>query len=61
MRRIWGFRRRSFDKQYMEWLDKRVGKTAANFDEWRKKLKALVGMAKAKDYDGVIADGAGGE
>jgi len=46
-----------FDKQYMEWLDKRVGKTAANFNEWRTKLKALVELDKAKDYDGVLRDG----
>jgi len=42
-----------FDKQYRAWLDKRVGATAANFDQWRKQLKALVGMAK--DDDAVIA------
>ena len=42
-----------FDTQYMAWLDKRVGPTVANFDAWREKLKALVGMAK--DDDAVIA------
>ena len=26
-----------FDKQFMEWLDKDVGKTVANFDVWRMK------------------------
>ena len=44
-----------FDKQYMAWLDKRVGKTAANFDEWREQLKALVAMSEKKDDDAVIA------
>ena len=42
-----------FDKDYMAWLDKKVGATAKNFDTWREQLKALVGMAK--DDDAVIA------
>ena len=46
-----------FDTQYKEWLDKRAGKTAANFNEWRTKLKALVELDKAKDYDGILRDG----
>ena len=46
-----------FDTQYNAWLDKRVGKTAANFNEWRTKLKALVELDKAKDYDGVLREG----
>ena len=29
-----------FDKQFMEWLNKQVGKTVANFDEWVKDLKS---------------------
>jgi tetratricopeptide (TPR) repeat protein len=32
-----------------------VGATVKNFDEWRKQLKALVGMSEKKDDDGVIA------
>src|ERR1035437_6373045 len=44
-----------FDKDYAAWLDKRVGATVKNFDEWRKQLKALVGMSEKKDDDGVIA------
>jgi cellulose synthase operon protein C len=43
-----------FDKQYAAWLDKRVGTTVANFDTWRKQLKALAKLADAKDDDGVI-------
>jgi hypothetical protein len=46
-----------FDAQYMAWLDKRVGKTVANFDEWRKRLKGLVELAKAKDYGAVLKEG----
>jgi Tfp pilus assembly protein PilF len=33
-----------FDTDYAAWLDKKVGPTVKNFDEWRKQLKALVGM-----------------
>jgi cellulose synthase operon protein C len=44
-----------FDKDYAAWLDKRIGTTVANFDEWRTQLKALVGMSEKNDDDGVIA------
>jgi cellulose synthase operon protein C len=44
-----------FDKDYAAWLDKHVGPTVANFDEWRAQLKALVEMVKAKQDDAVIA------
>jgi tetratricopeptide (TPR) repeat protein len=44
-----------FDKDYSAWLDKQVGATVKNFDEWRKQLKALVGMSQKNDDDGVIA------
>jgi len=46
-----------FDRQYMAWLDQRVGKTAANFDAWRAKLKGLVELAKGKSYDAVLTEG----
>ena len=46
-----------FDKQYLKWLNAQYGKEAANFDEWRKSLKALAGIAEAKQYDAVIAMG----
>ncbi len=42
-----------FDKAYIAWLQKHVGKTAADFDAWAKGLKDLAGMAKA-DHDGVV-------
>jgi tetratricopeptide (TPR) repeat protein len=46
-----------FDKAFMEWLYKDVGKTAASFDEWRNQLKELVEAAKAKNWDEVLAKG----
>jgi tetratricopeptide (TPR) repeat protein len=46
-----------FDKQFLDWLDKDVGKTVANFDQWRTKLKDLAGQAKNKNYDEVLKEG----
>src|SRR5580704_13540672 len=46
-----------FDKQFLDWLDKDVGKTVANFDAWRAKLKDLAGQAKNKNYDQVLKEG----
>jgi cellulose synthase operon protein C len=43
-----------FDKQYMAWLDRSVGKTAANVDAWAKVLKSLAGMAKENQNDAVV-------
>jgi tetratricopeptide (TPR) repeat protein len=46
-----------FDKQFLEWLDKDVGKTVANFDQWRTSLKDLAQQAKNKNYDEVLKEG----
>lgn len=46
-----------FDKQYLQWLDKRYGATVANFDEWHKHLKALVEFVNQKQYDKVLVEG----
>jgi tetratricopeptide (TPR) repeat protein len=46
-----------FDKQFLEWLDKDVGKTVANFDNWRTAIKDLVQQAKSKNYDSVLKEG----
>jgi tetratricopeptide (TPR) repeat protein len=46
-----------FDKQFLAWLDGNVGKTAANFDEWRKSLKDLAEAAQAHHNDDVIKEG----
>ena len=46
-----------FDKQFLDWLDKDVGETAANFDKWRAALKDLVEQAKNKNYDAVLKEG----
>jgi tetratricopeptide (TPR) repeat protein len=46
-----------FDKQFLDWLDKDVGKTVANFDKWRTTLKDVVEQAKNKNYDEVLKEG----
>jgi tetratricopeptide (TPR) repeat protein len=46
-----------FDKQYLAWIDKQYGAEAAHFDEWRKKLKALVSAAEKKEYKTVLEQG----
>ena len=46
-----------FDKQFLDWLDKDVGKTVANFDQWRGKVKDLAAQAKSKNYDAVLKEG----
>jgi tetratricopeptide (TPR) repeat protein len=46
-----------FDKQFMAWLMNDVGKTAANFDEWRKGIEQLAQFDKEKNYDEVLKNG----
>jgi cellulose synthase operon protein C len=47
----------AFDRQFLDWLNQDVGKTAANFDEWRKRWKDLLEAAKNDDYDDVLKEG----
>jgi tetratricopeptide (TPR) repeat protein len=46
-----------FDRQFLAWLDKDVGKEAASFDEWRTLLKDVAMHAKNHEYDDVIREG----
>ena len=46
-----------FDKQYLAWINGRYGAEAAQFDQWRERLKALVAAAEQKQYDTVLAQG----
>ena len=57
VRQVLGMEPEEFDKQFMEWLNKDVGATVANFDEWAKDLKALAQAAKEKQYDQVLEQG----
>ena len=46
-----------FDKQYFAWINQKYGKEAAQFDEWRGKLKSLYAAAQQKQYDAVLQQG----
>jgi tetratricopeptide (TPR) repeat protein len=46
-----------FDKQFLDWLNKDVGATVANFDQWRAAIKDLATQAKSKNYDQVLKEG----
>jgi len=46
-----------FDKQFMDWLNKQVGRDVTNFDDWVKELKVLAQDAKDKNYDAVLTQG----
>jgi len=46
-----------FDKQFLEWLEKDTRQTVGNFEAWRKAVKSLVELAKAKNYDEVLKQG----
>jgi tetratricopeptide (TPR) repeat protein len=52
-----GMEPEEFDKQFLEWLDKDVGTTVANFDKWRASVKNLAQQAKNKNYDEVLKEG----
>jgi len=57
IQRSLGISAADFDRQFLAWLDGDIGKTAANFDEWRKALKELAAAAKDHHNDSVIAQG----
>ncbi len=46
-----------FDRQFLAWLDKDVGKEAAGFDEWRTRLKDVAMLARNHQYDDVVKEG----
>ena len=46
-----------FDKQFFAFVEADTKKTVDNFDDWKKRIKQVNEMSKAKDYDGVIKEG----
>jgi cellulose synthase operon protein C len=52
-----GIEPEEFDKQFLAWLDTKVGAQVRNFDEWRKQMKPLAENANRKQWDYVIAEG----
>jgi len=52
-----GMKPEEFDKLFLEWLDKDIGKTVAGFDEWRKRVRSLAELAKAGKHEEVLKEG----
>jgi cellulose synthase operon protein C len=52
-----GLKPEDFDRQFLEWLDKHVGKEAAGFDQWRQGLKEVAELARNHQYDDVDQKG----
>jgi cellulose synthase operon protein C len=46
-----------FDKQYLQWMNDRYGKMAANLDAWQKAMVKLAQASEQKQYDAVIQQG----
>jgi len=46
-----------FDKDFLVWLDKKVGPQVRGFEEWRKLMKDVSQKAALKQYDVVISEG----
>ena len=46
-----------FDKQFFAFVEADTKKTVDNFDDWKKRIKQVNEMSKAKNYDGVIKEG----
>lgn len=46
-----------FDAQFGAWLNGRIGKIAANLDDWRKRMGILAQLAESHRYDKVLQQG----
>jgi Tfp pilus assembly protein PilF len=46
-----------FDKRFFAFVEADTKKTVDNFDDWKKRIKQVNEMSKAKDYDGVVKEG----
>jgi len=46
-----------FDKQFFPWLNARTKTQVDGFEDWAKRVRAISGMAKEKDWDRVIKEG----
>lgn len=47
-----------FDQQFDAWLNIRIGKTAANLNDWRKRMIKIVQLARDHRYADVLKEGA---
>jgi tetratricopeptide (TPR) repeat protein len=52
-----GMKPEDFDREFFAWLDGQTKKQVEGFTEWRKRVRGVSELAKAKNYDGVIKEG----
>ena len=52
-----GMSAQDFDRQFLEWLNKDVGKEAASFDDWRNGLRQMAQLARDHQYDQLSQEG----
>ncbi|MBK5294257.1 MAG: tetratricopeptide repeat protein [Acidobacteriia bacterium] len=52
-----GMQPEEFDKEFLAWVEKDLGKTVSGLDEFRKRLKVLANAAKQGKYDEVLSEG----
>ena len=52
-----GLEPEEFDKQFLSWLDVQTKKTVDGFDDWKKRIRGVSELAKAKKWDEVIKEG----
>ena len=57
LQQVLGMSAEDFDKEFQEWVYASVRDTAANFDEWHKRLQHLAELAQARKYADVIREG----
>lgn len=52
-----GMKPEDFDREFLAWLDAQTKRQVEGFAEWRKRVRGLSEMAKAKNHDEVIKEG----
>ncbi|HEX5412545.1 MAG TPA: tetratricopeptide repeat protein [Terriglobia bacterium] len=52
-----GIAPQEFDQQFDAWLSSRIGKTASNLEEWRKRMMELAQLAKNHRYAEILKKG----
>lgn len=54
---VLGMQTGEFDKQFLAWLDTKVGTTVKNYEDWHKKIRDVGKALEAKNWDDVIRQG----
>lgn len=54
---VLGMKTEEFDKQFLAWLDTKVGTTVRNYEDWHKRVRGVGKSLEAKNWDEVIKEG----